>query len=85
MLPETVKRHLLAKHEIMDDCIEKVGLDDCIYFVEDPRGVAFEVRLDYTTRFVTNNQKRMPAGQKEEIKQVRTLSDGTVLIFESVG
>lgn len=36
-LPKSVQKHLKAKHEILDACIEPVGLDEAVMFLEDPR------------------------------------------------
>lgn len=77
-LPPIIQKHLLARQEIMDACIDTVGLDETIALVEDPRGNTFSVNLDFTTRFPT-------AHPKQEIQQVRKVPSGHELTFDSIG
>ncbi|MDD2745857.1 MAG: hypothetical protein PHU93_04940, partial [Candidatus Gracilibacteria bacterium] len=77
-LPPHIQKHLLARQEIMDACIDMVGLDETIALVEDPRGNTFSVSLDFTTKFPTTHPK-------QEIRQVRKVPSGHELTFDSIG
>lgn len=78
-LPPLVQKHMLAKQQIMEACVGEVELDQELVMVQDPRGNVYEVMLDFTTKFDTEKNP------KQEIQQVRKLSTGTVLTFDSIG
>lgn len=77
-LPPIVQKHLLARQEILDACIDRVELDEMVALVEDPRGNTFSVSLDFTTKFPTTHHK-------QEILQVRKVPSGHELTFDSIG